>query len=144
MSYEKINNKLFEVLNEKYHDQIKVLEQPMCDIDGSFLGFVDIYYYLSKIIPKHFTVLDLGCAYASQAYYFRKHKKYIGIDVSIKTRFKFKNTEHKIIDINEELKNWENENTNEVFAICSYVPINTTKLRETFKNVFTFYPSGKY
>ena len=88
--------------------------------------------------------MDFGCAYAPQAYYFRKHKKYIGIDVSGCKKFKFENTEFWINDMDEEIKCDEvsNLDPNTTFAICSYVPASTEKIRAKFKNCFIYYPAS--
>jgi hypothetical protein len=51
------------------------------DIDPDFLGFLEPYEALSRIIPRGRTILDLGCGYAFQSWYFRHHRKYIGVDV---------------------------------------------------------------
>jgi len=49
--FQKINNKLVSQLAKKYPQMFKeVLEQKNCDIDETFLGFVDTYYYLSNIL----------------------------------------------------------------------------------------------
>jgi len=89
--YITLNKELWETLHKEYPKQCdRVLQQPMCDIEPDFLGFIDKYYHLSKIMPLHFTIIDFGCSYAPQAYYFRKHKQYIGIDFStINERFSF-------------------------------------------------------
>ena len=50
-------------------------------IDPTFLGFVDVYYHLAAIIPRHWTIVDLGCAYAPQAFCFQHHKKFVGVDI---------------------------------------------------------------
>lgn len=129
-------------------DQIeRVLNQEMCDIDLEFLGFTDIYYHLSQIIPKHFTVVDLGCAYNAQCFYFTDHKKYIAVDVTMNEVFKSDNC----ILVNRSIQafikfNNGRLNLDETFAICSYVPPwyndNTKLVRETFKNCFVYYPCG--
>ena len=54
-----------------------------------------IYDALSGIIPKHFTVLDIGCAYAPQGWYFQGHHEYIAVDPTPeRERFAFGNTTH--------------------------------------------------
>ena len=131
-------------------DQIdRVLSQEYCDIDFEFMGFTDIYYHLSKIIPKHFTVVDLGCAYNPQCFYFTEHKKYIAVDVSMNEVFKSDNC----ILVNRSIKDFIKFNIgkldlDETFAICSYVPPggddNTKLAREAFINCFVYYPHGGY
>lgn len=129
-------------------DQIeRVLGQEMCDIDASFLGFTDIYLALAKIIPTFWTIIDLGCAYAPQAIIFSGHKAYIGVDLGEgRERFSAPNTTHYNMTNAEFVEKHATEFDQELtFAICSYVPpwydCDSLKLaRETFRNVFTYYP----
>lgn len=124
-----------------------VFGQEFCDIDPEFLGFTKIYRNLSELIPKHFTVIDLGCAYNPQCFYFTEHKKYISVDYSPCVKFKSSNCiiYQKSIEefIAENLKEF---NLDETFAICSYVPPwggnNREMVRKAFKNVFVYYPHG--
>ena len=127
----------------------RVFDQKYCDIDIEFMGFIDIYKKLSEIIPKHFTVVDLGCAYNPQCFYFKDHKKYIAVDISDCEKFKSDNCEifNKSIEdfIKEDISDL---NLNETFAICSYVPPwggdNRKMVREAFQNQFIYYPHGGY
>jgi hypothetical protein len=44
-----------------YSKQInRILKLDECDIEPDFLGFVEAYYYLSKLVPKDRTIYDLG------------------------------------------------------------------------------------
>jgi len=141
--FEKINAKLLSNLKKEYPKQLKeIFKQDKCEIDESFLGFVETYYYLSLLIPKHYTVIDLGCCCALQSYYFINHKQYIGVDSSTNKRLKLTNTEHLYCSIKFYLNLWDKKDTDEIFAICSYVPIDTKEIREKFKNVYTYYPAG--
>jgi hypothetical protein len=132
-------------------DQLeRVLAADMCDIDESFLGFVGIYERLAQIIPNHWTVIDLGCAYAPQALFFERHKKYIGVDVMtpIASRFSGSNSIHLEMTIGDFIENRLAEfDQNTTFAVCSYVPPwhgdNSDLARKSFKNVFTYYPAGE-
>lgn len=130
-------------------DQIdRVLSQDMCEIGPEFLGFTHIYFALASIIPKYWTVVDLGCAYAPQALIFQHHKAYIGVDVSTKERFSAPNTTHHDMTIADFVaKHGADFDQDRTFAICSYVPNwfreNTRELTQAcFKNVFTFYPAS--
>ncbi len=129
------------------HQFKKVFEQENSDIDYDFLGFTDIYDHLSRIIPKHFTVIDFGCAYAPQCFYFEDHKRYIGVDYFVKERFEARNTEHILASIYDILYHIDYTklrlDENETFAICSYVPNQSELVRQNFKNCFCFYPSNK-
>src|SRR3990167_1722897 len=140
--FEKINDSLGKALVKNFPEMVeRVHGQDMCDIDGSFLGFVDTYYYLAKIIPLNWTVIDFGCAYNPQAYFFRKHKKFIGVDFGIRERCKFENTELFEGKISDYLKG--KPQSHKVFAICNNVPSPETKLvREYFEDCFIFYTKG--
>jgi len=130
-------------------DQIdRVFNQDMCDIDNEFLGFMDIYESLAKIIPKHFTVVDLGCAYNPQCVLFKDHKKFVGVDV-MENLERFTQDNCTIYEMT--IENFISEHIDrfdldETFAMCSYVPPwggdNIKMVREAFKNVFTYYPHG--
>jgi len=126
----------------------RVFDSDMCDISAEFLGFTNIYLALASIIPKHWTILDLGCAYAPQAIIFKEHKAYVGVDASACERFIAPNSTHYTMTtgqfIREHADSYDPERT---FAICSYVPNwcgeNSRELvRARFKNVFTFYPAS--
>lgn len=125
--------------------QSRVFHQHLCDIGPEFLGFVAIYEHLAAIIPHSFTVVDLGCAYAPQAFLFKDHDAYIGVDLFDGERFTALNTTHYITSIEhfirDHLHEFEQGNT---FAICSYVPPwgadNMMIARSSFQNVFTYYP----
>lgn len=145
--HEPANNLLLGIIPES--DLNRVFSCRDCDIDPSFLGFVGIYKNLSEMIPEHFTVIDFGCCYAPQCHFFTNHKKYIGVDFLTKERFSTTNTEHFEMSIAEFISTQfckMNIDINQCFAICSYVPPwggdNMKFVRDTFINVFTFYPSG--
>ena len=125
----------------------RVFGQHMCDIAPEFLGFTSIYIALASIIPKHWTVVDLGCAYSPQAFIFKEHKAYIGVDLLTKERFIAPNTTHYEMPASEFIEKYASElDQDTTFAICSYVPPwrddNMALTRGAFKNVFTYYPSG--
>ena len=128
-------------------DQLtRVFNQDMCDIDPTFLGFTEIYKHLSEVIPHHWTVVDLGCAYAPQAFLFKDHKAYIGVDRSGGERFTAPNSTHIITTIREFIGSHLNEpDLSTTFAICSYVPPwhddNRKLVRENFENCFIYYPA---
>ncbi|HDZ38633.1 MAG TPA: hypothetical protein ENH62_10160 [Marinobacter sp.] len=144
-NFEHINGELLSCIPEDQFE--RVMSSNLCDIDPEFLGFVDIYKHLSEIIPLDFTVVDLGCAYAPQAFLFEHHRAYIGVDISDCQRFKAKNSTHHQMPIIEFLgKHGSCLRKETTFAICSYVPPwhddNMKLVREFFINVFTFYPCG--
>lgn len=141
---ESIEEKLLQLIPSVQINEVFGLD--MCDIEPDFLGFINIYESLSKIIPKHFTIVDLGCAYNPQCFYFKDHKKIISVDCSDVIKFESENCvifNKKISDfIKEDIADLD---LNTTFAICSYVPPwyddNIDLVKRTFKNVFTYYPS---
>ncbi len=126
----------------------RVFGQKMCDISPEFLGFTNIYIALAGIIPRHWTIVDLGCAYAPQAMIFRDHKAYHGVDASECERFCAPNTTHYKMTIADFIEaHGAAFDADRTFAICSYVPPwyrtdNLRLARENFKNVFTYYPAS--
>lgn len=125
----------------------EVMSQDKCDIEPAFMCFADVYYHLSQIIPKHWTIVDLGCAFAPQCLYFKDHKKYIGVDLHEFKKFSTKNTESfqgSIRKFMADMK-YESLNLKETFAIISYVPADSLTymiVQTTFKNLFVYYPCG--
>lgn len=127
----------------------RVFGQDMVDIDPEFLGFTETYMTLSWIIPNHWTVIDLGCAYAPQAFCFKDHKEYVGVDLYAKERFLAPNSRHFTMPISEFIETQVSKfDLDTTFAICSYVPPwhsnNMALVRSAFKNVFTYYPAGSH
>ena len=154
-NFEKINRELLLILPRDQRE--RVFNQDRGDIGPEFLGFVDIYVALAKIIPVHWTVVDLGCAYAPQAFLFKGHAKYVGVDLpgsyfdregGMTERFVAPNSmfyEMTIADFCERhASEFDQETT---FAICSYVPPwygdNCELARRAFRYVFTYYPGGE-
>lgn len=143
IDFEKCNSELLGMLPKDQFN--KVMSQKECDIDTSFLGFVNYYLHLAMIIPKNFTIVDLGCAYNPQCFFFKDHKKYIAVDACDMVKFKSDNCEiiNKTIEqyIKEDISNLNLDST---FAICNFVPPwggdNLKMVREAFKNLFVFYP----
>lgn len=125
-----------------------MMETEACfEIDPEFCGFVRIYKSLADCIPCHWTIVDLGCAYAPQSWYFRNHAAYIGVDASIGLRFSQANTQHLNLKISEFIAQESNGlDLDTTFAICSYVPPwggdNGAMVRAKFPNCFVFYPAS--
>lgn len=121
------------------------MQCPMCELDREFLGFVEVYGSVLNFVPKHFTIVDLGCYVAAQAYLFKNYEKYIGVDVCELERFKPENAIHYKITIQEYLLKHTNDLCLETtFAICSYLPDEEAvrMARKKFPNILVFYPAG--
>ena len=130
-------------LKDKVH---QIMENNSCQIDPDFLGFLGTYYYLSKIIPETRTIYDMGCCYGIQAWFFRKHIQYIGVDSGIgkDSIFELSNTQYYKMSIEKfiELKTIPEP----CFAICNYVPPwgadNENLVANKFKHHYIFYPQS--
>lgn len=71
MNEQEITNYVLSLIPKEEKD--RVFKQEYCAIGTDFIGFMETYYYLSKIIPKEYTVYDFGCAYNPQCYLFQDH-----------------------------------------------------------------------
>lgn len=148
-SYQECLNRWSELVPKEEKD--RVFNARLCDIDCSFVGFIETYEYLSKLIPKDWTIFDFGCAYNAQCYFFDKHKEYHAIepltDLDCKEIFHTDNTIIHRCTTNEFLKSKFTEldvDINKCFAIVNNVPNwygeDSTKLvHEYFRNCYTFY-----
>lgn len=119
------------------------------NVDYTHMGFTNVYKSLLDVVPKHYTIIDLGCCYAPQCYYFKDYRKYIGVDEDDEERFATENTTHYTMTI----QNFISEvlpclklDLRQCFAICSYVPdFEATELaRKTFPNILVYYPAGTW
>ena len=115
----------------------------------------ETYYYLSRMIPKDWTVVDIGAAYGAQSYLFQNHAKYIAVEPYVSCEgfrienFKANGTERYDVSagkfINEILPTL-NLDLKKTFAIANYIPNwfgeNPIELtRQTFPNCYTYYPA---
>lgn len=144
--YAKCHSELLNLI-PKYEYE-KIMNQPYCELDCTFLGFLEIYKSLSLAIPRGCIIIDLGCYVAAQSYFFREHRKYIGVDVVDLKRFSPPNAEHYVMDIQEFVKDvvpelFREEDPLKYVAVCSYVPDSeaTALVRAAFPNVMCYYPS---
>lgn len=155
LHHEGLTAELYSELHNAVPDQVEnVMSQPYCEIEPSFLGFIDTYHDLARLIPKHWTIIDLGCYVSAQAWYFRDHYRYIGVDAPNRQtrprsteliRFQFDNTTPVTAWIADYIKKWDGKDTSQVFAICSYVPLRDeeqAEVRRIFTNLYMYYPSG--
>lgn len=125
----------------------KVMSQDRCEIEPEFMCF-EMYEPLSKMIPKHWTIFDIGCAFAPQCLYFKDHKRYVGVDPGELIRFMTPNTGILQSTVKEWIAEWDcpqGINFEESFAIMSYVPADEYSyflVKTHFKNMFIYYPAG--
>lgn len=116
------------------------------ELDYTFFGFEEVYEAVSKIAPEGSTIIDFGCGYALQNYYFREFKQYIGVDaeninpiIRGNDKYYFNTTIQKFIAYILPTLNLKNK---KVFAICSYVPDKEARdlVKRTFDNCLVYYP----
>lgn len=117
-----------------------------CDI--SFLGFERVYKAVAMFIPKSKVIIDCGCAYAFQSWYFRDYRKYIGIDNGLfcSDVLETENSEFYFMSIQNFIKNVFPTlvySLDDVFAVCSYVPDDEAKemVRNFFPHCLVYYPT---
>ena len=97
------------------------------EMDPSFLCFEDAYRIAAGIANKDTVILDFGCAYAPQSYYFTHCAKYIGIDLPFgnDVRFSPKNAAFYLMSGQQFIENILpriEHNKYNTIAICSWCP----------------------
>lgn len=139
---------LYTLIPKEKIDQIFLKsETASSELDYEFLGFEEVYKAATLFVPKNRVIIDFGCGYAFQSWYFRDYRKYIGVDSNITENdiLRTDNAEFYFMSIQEFTKNEFHKtgySFDEVFAICSYVPdIEAQRLvRETFPHCLVYYP----
>jgi len=117
-----------------------------CEIGPEFMGFLDIYWHLSQLIPTHWTIVDLGCGYNPQAFLLQEYAAVHSVDsFPGLVPFHAANTTFYPMTIDQFLRDHAGSlNTAETFAICAYCPMwgerTTEHLRAFFPNLFVYYP----
>ena len=106
-------------------------------------GYLKQYRALASVIPFHYTIIDFGCGFAPQCWYFRNHTQYVGIDTIDIDRCVLDNTYHYSCTIEYFLKYLAKDYLNETtFAICNFVDDKYTKqITEHFSKVFCYHPA---
>lgn len=143
---------LFKLIPREKINKIFTTSQTVgAECDHTFLGFEEVYKSVTLFVPKDKIIIDFGCAYAFQSWYFRDYRKYIGVD----------NGSHDCLDVFKilEISNSDFYYTSiqrfinevfpqlgyrkeEVFAICSYVPDEEARemVRKCFSYCLVYYP----
>lgn len=138
---------LFNIIpNEEINRIFNNSQTASAEMDYSFMGFEDVYKSVTMFVPKGKTIIDLGCAYAPQSYYFKDYRGYIGVDTNMPDfHFKTFNSSFYEMSIQDFCKKivenkWDLE---KMFAICSYVPDEEARkiVKETFPYCLVYYPT---
>lgn len=141
-----------EKIQELFHNS-----DASAEMDCTFLGFEDSYRKALEYAPENMVIIDLGCAYATQSWYFKDHVKYIGVDYGtcydehptyedkLRCVLQTNNSEFYFESIQYFIKNTLPTlalDLNNVFAVCSAVPDTKARqlIRETFPNYLDWYP----
>lgn len=109
------------------------------------------YYHISRMLDKDEIIIDIGCGYNAQSYFFKDFKRYIGVNPEpVDGRFKFDQfqapgTEFYGMSGQEFIKNvfpTLGINPDEVFCMCAWVPNDEVKrmVAETFPHHYIYYP----
>lgn len=141
---------LFRLIPREKLDELFKNSNASAELDKSFLGFEKVYKSVLNFVPKSKIIIDFGCSYATQSWYFRDYKKYIGIDSDTNensvihtenSEYYYTSIQNFIVNIFPNL-NIPKEN---VFAICSYVPDEKARemVRERFPNCLVYYPDSE-
>lgn len=127
----------------------RIFSYDYCELDASFLGFLDNYKDVAEQVPKDFTIIDMGCCMAVQAHYFKNHACYIGVEPDTDVNHclhqpnavYYKQTAQQFI---EDMKTGQKQNfdLNKTFVICSAVPDESARklISETFPYCRIVYP----
>lgn len=116
------------------------------EMDCEFFCFEDVYKKVKEHCTQDTVVIDLGCSYMAQSYWFTDCKKYIGVDLPFKNnvRFESNNSELYLMSgqefINKVFPTLDLDMEN-VIAICSYVPDKELQqmVSDTFKYNYVRY-----
>lgn len=139
---------LWDILSTEYPEYIKAVStgNAAAEIEPDCIGMVTTYKHLAEIIPLGRNVYDFGCSYAPQAWYFRNHKGYIGINPSNGPRLHTPNSQYVNASAQRFLEPYISDVWNgyipSAFAIVNYVPDRAVErlVKSVIRDVFTFYP----
>lgn len=140
---------LFKLIPKEKLDYLFRHSDAGADLDCTFLGFEEVYKRVMEHVPQEYTILDLGCAYATQSWYFRDHARYIGVDGwgNPDSVIHTENSEFYFMRIQEFLRDVYSGldlDHERVFAICSYVPDREAQqlVVDTFSHCLVCYPGS--
>ena len=141
---------LFKLIPKEKLDELFKNSHASAELDSSFLAFEDVYKSVLSFVPKSKIIIDFGCAYATQSWYFRDYKKYIGIDNTSneKSVIHTENSEYYFTSIQNFITNifsTLNISKKDIFAICSYVSDEKARemVRKNFPNCLVYYPDSE-
>lgn len=108
----------------------RVMSHGCVELEPDFMCFENLYKAVADYVPTDYTIVDLGCYMAAQCYYFKNHKRYVGVDYYEKRmhssgyvpplRFETENTVHFQMSIDDYLD--EHKTNDKTYYIMSAVP----------------------
>jgi hypothetical protein len=127
------------VFNESY--------SASAEMDASFLCFEDEYEYVLENTSKKDIIIDLGCAYNPQCWYFKDYDRYIAVDLPMfdDVRFDSGNVEFYIMSIQQFIQEEFPKlgiALEDCVAICNAVPDKEAQkmVRDFFPRHYVSYP----
>lgn len=121
-----------------------------CEADADFFAFLENYKDLSEVLPKNFTIIDIGSCMSLQADYYKGFKRYIGVEPWVPLEFRLRQSNAEYYKQTAQLFVAETLpqliaaglDLNKTFAVCSAVPDKTAKalVAKTFKYFRVAYP----
>lgn len=141
---------LFQIIPRDKIDRLfETSETLSAECDYTFLGFEQVYKAVTLFVPKSKVIIDCGCGYAFQSWYFREYRKYIGIDnlTGSSDVLKTGNSEFYFMSIQDFIQNifpGMGYDLEDVFAVCSYVPDENARemVRDYFPYCIVYYPQN--
>ena len=116
---------------------------------GGPMGFMLNYSHLAQMIPTTWTIVDLGCGTALQAWYFRQHRAYVGVDIAVPivSRLHLPNATHSLCRAGDFLARWALNPlapSDQCFCIANMAPPwhgedAGALARQSFPHCFTYY-----
>lgn len=146
--------KTFKIIpKEEFNRVFKESYSISAELDATCLCFEDNYIKWAKTLSKDIVIIDLGCSYNAQCYWFKDFNRLISVDLPLKiygsefteTRFKTDNCELYLTSIQDFINNilpTLKIDVNDCFAICSAVPDDNARelVKNTFPNCAVYYP----
>lgn len=124
-----------------------------CELELSFVAFIQNYENLKESIPKDFAIIDIGSYQSFQADYFKDHERYIGVEPAVPLEFRLRQDNAKYYEQSAQqfvMKTLpklieEGFELNKTFVICSAVPDEEVQnlVIKTFPYHRVAYPAQK-
>lgn len=142
---------LFKETPQKLLDDIgmeesaRLFSYPLCELDATYLGFLENYISLQALIPKDFVIIDIGSYQSFQGNCFKGHAAYIGVEPNVDLEYRLRQDNAKYYlqtgqqFIKETLPTLIDKGLDlqKTFAVCSAVP--DEQLRELVAETFPFH-----